>query len=116
MTNFNITTINTAKNIVKPNLQSVVDGLANSTEIQQIATEAFIDKYVLMRYVSYVMLGLLPFRMLVDELVDELEIEEEEAQTVVKNVRRLIFAPVIQDIVTLQERAESNYEKLAIKE
>ncbi len=116
MINFTSKTINVSKTTVNKNLRYVFDSLDSNKELENIAQEAYVDKYVLMRYVSYVVLGLLPFHLLAVELIDELDIEEEEAIDIVKSIRRLILAGVIKELAEIQEDSEDSYEKLSTKE
>ena len=115
MAYFQSTTIQSARMGVSKNLRDVFDGL-DSGVIEQIAEKDFVDKYVLRRTTSYILLGLLPFRLFVDELMDELGIIEEDAIDVVKDVRKYILAPVLKDLAEVQEQAEDMYKEFNVEE
>ena len=111
MITFDSSTIQAARAISNRNLRDVFDQLATSGHIEAIANEQEVDRDVLRMYTGYILLGLLPSRLLVNELIEELDIIEEDALDVAREVRRRVFYPVLQELADVQERAESFYQE-----
>jgi hypothetical protein len=59
--------------------------------------------------VGYTLCGLLPIRLLIEALRDELGVQDQLAQNIAQDIRREILAPVAHDLAAMQPQAEKNY-------
>lgn len=92
-----------------PVLQEVLYAEQTQEMLERIAQFHGVSDFELSATVGYVLLGLVPIAQLGAELEESCDLSPQEALAVVVDVRHYVFAPIAQDLASIQEIAKKNY-------